>query len=119
MDDIDHKLDRLSQSKFRSSFRLRSKELEYLKQRGMDLIMDHASDFIENRIVPANPPNDGKQTPYRNHPVFVAQHATATCCRGCIEKWHGFKKGIELDFDQKENILKILKRWLEKQTEMD
>ncbi len=24
----------------------------------------------------------------KGHPVFVAQHATATCCRECIRKWH-------------------------------
>ncbi len=29
----------------------------------------------------AEPRNDGKQTPFRGHPVFTAQHATATCCR--------------------------------------
>ena len=116
MDDIDLILDRLSKSKFRSSFRLKTKESEYLKQRGMDLIMDHASDFIESRIAPAYPPNDGKQTPYRNHPVFVAQHATAICCRGCVEKWHGFEKGHELEPEQKEYLLRIIRRWLERQT---
>ncbi len=116
MDEIDLILDRLSHSKFRSSFRLKSKELEYLNQRGMDLIMEHASGFIDSRIAPANLPNDGKQTPFRNHPVFLAQHATATCCRGCIEKWHGFKKGLELDPGQKESLLKIIRRWLELQT---
>jgi len=115
MDDIDLTIDRLSHSKFRSSFRLKSKELEYLNQRGMDQIMEHASDFIDSRIAPAEPANDGKQTPYRNHPVFIAQHATATCCRGCIEKWHNFKKGAELDSDQKNYILKVIKKWLELQ----
>jgi hypothetical protein len=29
----------------------------------------------------------------RGHPVFIAQHATATCCRKCIQKWHGIEKG--------------------------
>ncbi len=119
MDDIDLILDRLSHSKFRSSFKLKSKELEYLNQRGMDLIMEHASGFIDSRIVPAYPANDGKQTPYRNHPVFIAQHATATCCRGCIEKWHNFKKGLELDTGQKERILKVIKKWLELQVDRD
>jgi len=119
MDEIDLILDRLSHSKFRSSFRLKSKEFEYLNQRGIDLIMDHASGFIDTRIVPAYPPNDGKQTPYGNHPVFVAQHATATCCRGCIEKWHKFEIGVELGPDQKEHILKVIKGWLEMQLNKD
>jgi hypothetical protein len=119
MDDIDLILDRLSHSKFRNSFRLKSKELEYLNQRGMGQIMEHASGFIDSRIAPADPDNDGKQTPYRNHPVFIAQHATATCCRGCIEKWHNFKKGLELDTGQKEHILKVIKKWLELQVAGD
>lgn len=119
MDDIDLILDRLSHSKFRSSFRLKSKELEYLNQRGIDLIMDHASGFIDSRIVPANPPNDGKQTPYGKHPVFVAQHATATCCRGCINKWHKIEKGIELAPEEKEHLLNVIRRWLELQVNKD
>ncbi len=119
MDDIDLILDRLSNSKFRRSFRLKSKELEYLNQRGIDLIMDHASGFIGSRIVPANPPNDGKQTPYGKHPVFVAQHATATCCRGCINKWYKIEKGVDLIPAQKEHLLNIIRRWLELQVNED
>ena len=57
-----------------------------LKEKGLDVIREHARDFIAKREVPAMIPNDGKQTPMRGHPVFVAQHATATCCRGCLEK---------------------------------
>ena len=81
-------LDRLAKSKFRSRFKLRAKELEYIKDKGLDTIHSHACDFIRDRVAPAEPVNDGKQTPMRGHPVFVAQHATATCCRVCIEKWH-------------------------------
>ena len=83
-------LDRLAKSKFRSRFKLRAKELEYIKDKGLDTIHSHACDFIRDRVAPAEPANDGKQTPMRGHPVFIAQHATATCCRGCIEKWHKF-----------------------------
>ncbi len=60
MDEIDLIFDRLSHSKFRSSFKLKSRELEYLNQKGIDLVMDHALEFIENRIVPAYPANDGQ-----------------------------------------------------------
>ncbi|WP_251023391.1 DUF4186 family protein [Streptomyces sp. ISL-10] len=30
-------------------------------------------------------------------PVFVAQHATATCCRTCLERWHVVPAGRALD----------------------
>lgn len=43
-------------------------------------------------MAPKNIDNDGKQTPMRGHPVFIAQHATATCCRECLKKWHNIKK---------------------------
>ena len=79
-------LDKLAKSKFRSRFKLRAKELEYIKDKGLDTIHSHACDFIRDRVAPADPINDGKQTPMRGHPVFIAQHATATYCRGCIEK---------------------------------
>src|SRR5262245_19289869 len=85
-----------AQSRFRSRFKLGSKELSYLKSKGLPTILTHARDFIAQRLAPANPANDGKQTPMRNHPVFIAQHATATCCRGCLEKWHGIPRGKEL-----------------------
>ena len=81
----------LSASKFRSSFHLKQKDIAYIKEKGLDVIREHARDFIAKREAPAVIPNDGKQTPMRGHPVFVAQHATATCCRECIRKWHNLR----------------------------
>src|SRR6478672_10394538 len=89
-------LARLGKSRFRRRFHLNSKDRNYLDSKGMSVVLEHAADFIKKRLAPAHPSNDGKQTPWRGHPVFVAQHATATCCRGCLEKWHGLSKGREL-----------------------
>ena len=75
--------------------------------------MAHAADFVEKRLAPAYPDNDGKQTPMRNHPVFVAQHATATCCRGCLEKWHAITKGRELSPEEKRYVIDVIRHWLE------
>ena len=108
-------LDRLAKSKFRSRFKLRVKELEYIKDKGMDKIYSHACDFIRDRVALANPENDGKQTPMREHPVFIAQHATATCCRGCIEKWHKFPKGRELTKFEQEYLVSVIMEWIKKQ----
>ncbi len=66
----------------RSRFRL-GKERQYCLDKGPEIIDRHAADFIRQRLAPAAPINDGKQTPMRGHPVFIAQHATVTCCRGC------------------------------------
>lgn len=117
MEEVDQLFDRLSNSKFRKSFKLKPKELQYLKDKGMETVMGHALDFVGTRIAPSDPPNDGKQTPYRNHPVFVAQHATATCCRGCIEKWHKFPRGRRLEENEIKYILGVIKKWLERQLE--
>ena len=108
-------LDRLARSNFRSRFKLRAKELDYIKEKGLDKIRSHAVDFIRDRVAPAEPANDGKQTPMRGHPVFIAQHATATCCRGCIEKWHKFPKGIQLTEEQQVYLVNVIMEWILRQ----
>lgn len=104
---------RLSKSRFRSGFTLKGRELSYLKQNGLDAVMEHAGKFVDVRLAPRNPVNDGRQTPTRNHPVFIAQHATATCCRKCLFKWHGIvAEDHELTLDEKNYVLEVLKIWL-------
>jgi hypothetical protein len=105
----------LAGSTFRQRFHLRGKELEYLRRKGLSVVLEHAADFIEKRLAPASPANDGKQTPMRQHPVFIAQHATATCCRGCLEKWHRIPKGRRLEATEKQYILEVIKTWLTNQ----
>jgi hypothetical protein len=112
MRSLDEVFQQLERSPFRQRFRLRGTELQYLNQKGLDAVMAHASDFIGRRLAPASPANDGKQTPMGKHPVFVAQHATATCCRGCLEKWHWIAKGHELTDAEKEHVMSAIRRWL-------
>ena len=109
-------LDRLAKSKFRCRFKLRAKEFEYINAKGLDIIQSHACDFIRNRIALAEPKNDGKQTPMRGHPVFIAQHATATCCRGCIEKWHKIPQHRELTLQEQEYLVSVIMEWIKRQT---
>lgn len=116
-DDLDAVFAALQESRFRSRFRLEAKEREYLRARGLPLVLTHAADFIAKRLAPAAPAKDGKQTPWRGHPVFPAQHATATCCRGCLEKWHGIARGRELTPEQQRYILRVIERWLREQAE--
>ena len=108
-------LDKLAKSKFRGKFRLNTKDLKYIEEKGLDKIKSHACDFIRDRVAPAEPANDGKQIPMRGHPVFIAQHATATCCRGCIEKWHKFPKGRELTQSEQEYLVSIIMEWINRQ----
>lgn len=115
MRDIDELFTALGRSEFRSRFRLSGKEAEYFKQKGMVTILEHARDFITKRLAEANPAKDGKQTPMRNHPVFIAQHATGTCCRKCLEKWHYITKGKPLTEEQINYIIAVLKHWFSRQ----
>jgi predicted Fe-S protein YdhL (DUF1289 family) len=112
MREIDEVFARLPASPFRRRFRLGDKDRRYLEQKGFDLVLAHAREFIETRLAPAAPANDGKQTPMRGHPVFVAQHATATCCRGCLAKWHGIASGRTLLPEEKAHVLTVIERWL-------
>ena len=106
---------RLSQSKFRSSFSLKANDRSYVSDKGMDKVREHVCDFIRKRLAQADIPNDGKQTPMRGHPVFVAQHATATCCRGCLEKWHHIPKGRELTETEQEYIVNVIMEWINRE----
>ena len=119
MDQCFNVLDKLAKSKFRSRFKLRTKELEYIKDKGLDKIRSHACDFIRHRVAPTKPINDGKQTPMRGHPIFIAQHATATCCRGCIEKWHKFPKGRELTASEQEYLVSVIMEWVNRQINLN
>ena len=94
--EIDDRIDRASARPFGRRFHLRGRERATAELRGPQTMRAHAAEIIAERLAPAEPRNDGRQTPYRNHPVFVAQHATATCCRSCLETWHGIAKGHRL-----------------------
>ncbi|MDR3556172.1 MAG: DUF4186 domain-containing protein [Syntrophobacteraceae bacterium] len=110
---IDSILSRLRRSQFRTRFQLTGKDLEYFKSKGMDVILRHGADFLKTRLAPANPHNDTRQTPFKGHPIFIAQHATATCCRKCLEKWHKIERGKALDESEKQYIIAVWKKWLE------
>ncbi|TCW08558.1 uncharacterized protein DUF4186 [Raoultella sp. BIGb0138] len=103
---------RLQRSTFRSRFHLGTKERQYCMEKGPEIIDQHAADFIARRLAPAQIANDGKQTPMRGHPVFIAQHATATCCRGCLAKWHAIAPGRELSAEEQEYVVQVIHRWL-------
>ena len=114
-DIICKKLDSLSKSKFRSSFKLNNNDKLYVCNKGMDKIIEHAYDFVRNRLSLDNILKDGKQTPMKGHPVFIAQHATGTCCRGCLYKWHGINKNRELTNNEINYIVSVIIAWIEKE----
>jgi Domain of unknown function (DUF4186) len=112
---IDERIDRIGRLPFRARFALRGRDRATAILRGPAAIRAHAHDLIAQRLAPARPRNDGKQTPYRGHPVFVAQHATATCCRGCLERNHGIARGARLTAEEQDYVVDVICRWVERQ----
>ena len=106
---------RLAQSAFRSKFHLTDKDRQYIAAKGLPTIRRHAQDFVAHRLAPAYIPNDGKQTPMRGHPVFLAQHATGCCCRGCFAKWHHIPAGRALSEEEQRYAVAVLMTWIENQ----
>lgn len=113
MRELDALFQALQRSRFRTSFQLNDKDRHYLQQKGLPTILDHAEDFVAQRLAPAVIANDGQQTPMRGHPVFVAQHATATCCRGCLSKWHQIPTGRAMTLEEQAYVVVVLERWLQ------
>ena len=115
MRDPDELFAALARSDFRRRFRLCGRERDYLARKGMSAVLEHCAQFIATRLAPAEPRNDGRQTPWRNHPVFVAQHATGTCCRGCLARWHHIPKGRALSGAEQRYVLAVIRCWLERE----
>ena len=116
MQTIEQILDSLERSKFRSSFHLTKKEQLYLEEKDIAVIRHHAEDFIRQKLAPADPVNDGKQTPMHGHPVFKAMHATACCCRVCLNKWHKIPLRRELTEAEQEWIVDLLMAWIDRKS---
>lgn len=112
MRDLDDLFSALAKSQFRGRFRLGPKDRAYLAEKTLPVVLEHGRDFIIKRLAPAEPKNDGRQTPMRGHPIFIAQHATATCCRGCLEKWHRIPRGRPLTDEEIDYVLAVFSKWL-------
>ncbi|MDR5762563.1 DUF4186 domain-containing protein [Caballeronia sp. LZ035] len=115
MRDLDAVFAALARSAFRRRFALGVREGKYLGEKGIETVIAQAHDMIGKRLAPPAPPNDGKQTPMRGHPVFIAQHATATCCRSCLAKWHEIPAGRALDALERRHVVDAIERWLRTQ----
>ena len=112
---LDEAFARLARSPFRGRIRLDAAAIAYAREKGRETLERHAADFVRTRLAPAWPEKDGRQTPMRGHPVFVAQHATACCCRGCLEKWWKVPRGRALTETEQAKIVRFLMAWIERE----
>lgn len=114
-DRIAERLQALTYSKFRMSWHLRVPQIRYIHEKGIDTIAHHADELIASRLAPAFIPNDGSQTPMKGHPVFIAQHATGTCCRNCLKKWHHIEPGTAFTPAQQHYVVTLIMTWIHRQ----
>ena len=103
---------RLKKSKFRSRFHLSATDRKYVADKGWTTIRSHCEDFVRTRLAPVGPPNDGRQTPMRGHPVFIAQHACACCCRDCLAKGLKEPRGAPIPAERQQGIVDFLMAWI-------
>ena len=79
---------------------LSSRAIRYALRKGHKRLSEATRKQIRRLVGSANPPFDGRQTPRETSPranaIHYAQHATAACCRKCIEEWHGIPQGQKL-----------------------
>jgi len=115
MDDIDALLVALNRSRFRQRFALGGRERALLGRHGLARILSDGEALLRHRLAPASPTDDGRQTPMRGHPIFIAQHATATCCRGCLSTWHAIPEGQPLSEHELAYVLRVIERWLQRE----
>jgi len=107
-------LTKLKNSKFRGSFKLSEKDREIAREKGIETMKKHAVEILEKRIK-IMPKNDRHQTPYKGYPVFIAQHATATCCRNCLEKWYKIPKDKILSEEEIEFFAGLITEWISRE----
>ena len=108
---------RLASSAFRSRFKLDTAGKCYALEKGPEQICFQARQILRTRLSAAEPVNDGKQTPMRGHVVFTAQHATGSCCRGCLEKWFYIPRYRVLTEEEISAVAEIITRWIFEQTQ--
>lgn len=98
-DDVDHTFSELKHEFIRHHFwhkDIDEKADKHARRKGRLLLKTAAHNRIRSSVGTVQPVRDGQQTPMSGNILFYAQHATACCCRTCMEYWHAIPKGRAL-----------------------
>lgn len=87
--------------------------IDHARRKGRTVLLSEVPKRLEQSIGKANPFRDGTQTPFHGKAVYYAQHATATCCRKCVEEWHGIPRGRALRADEIAYLSQLATRYLQ------
>jgi len=100
--DADHTFRMLKIEMIRHHFRhkeIDDKALNHARRKGKAGIRVAIETRLRRSLRPKNP-WDGRQTRKEGNIIFYAQHATATCCRKCLEEWHAIPVDKELSEEE-------------------
>ena len=89
------------------------KAVTHAHRKGKASMTEAAEKRLRNSVGDGNPYRDGMQTPRMGNALYYAQHATGTCCRKCIEEWHGIPIGQALNDDQIEYFVELVMLYIE------
>jgi 16S rRNA G966 N2-methylase RsmD len=106
-------------STFRAGIHLTEAERAELKAIGIAGAAGQSRPLLAARLGPAEPPHEGRQTPWHGYPTFPAQHATATCCRACLAKHHEIAAGAPLSDAQLDYLVGCLEHYWQRELETE
>lgn len=89
------------------------KALDHALRKGRKALHAAARRRLESSVGRAGSPYDGRQTPFKGNTLYYAQHATASCCRACMEYWHAIPKDRDLTEDELEYLASLMVLFLD------
>jgi Domain of unknown function (DUF4186) len=87
--------------------------IRHARRKGRVKLREAVRARLERYLAPAAPVRDGFQTPFEGNTIYYAQHATACCCRTCLEYWHNIPKGRSLTAREFEYCATLIDLYLE------
>jgi len=94
---------------------LDEKAVKYARRDGLKQLRDDSESRVRKSLGPEASRifRDGTQTPKTGKALFYAQHATATCCRKCVEYWHGIPRDRALSDEEIGYLAALVFRYIE------
>jgi uncharacterized protein DUF4186 len=86
---------------------------DHALRKGRAALLGSVANRIAKSVGVENPYRDGQQTPFQGNVIYYAQHATASCCRTCIEYWHGIEKGRPLTSDEQDYLIQLVTLYID------
>ena len=116
--DIDYTFECLRRELIRHHFwhvEIDEKAINCARRKGNVNLQSAVRSRIKSSISAPNNPYDGRQTPMEGsgNPIHYAQHATASCCRKCVEYWHNIPPNRALTDDEVDYLSSLAMLFLE------